>query len=474
MSVTTAIILDKRKNRMNKKTKCYPVSIRVTFERVPRAFDTGVEMAPEEFAKLGSPRLGEKLREIKEKLEKEEQRAKTIIKNLNRFSFAAFSDQFSAFQPFRRRRRAQGREEAGVGGLTEAAATGGKVSVPIKSDGERNFVNQFGKRKYPREKSAIDFPALGEVAVFYGQYIAKLEAKEQAGTVGIYMCSLVNLLAYKPQLRFADVTDVWLCKYEKDMRATGRSVTTIGIYLRCLRRIFNMVIAKRIIDRDLYPFGRDLYVIPAARKRKKALNMGQIKALFEYRSEDKIRQMCKDLWFFLYVANGMNVKDLCLLKFKQISGEFCRFIRAKTANTTKECPQEITFYCDDFILSVIAQWGNGDQSADNYIFPFLEPDMDGYAIRHKVQLVTHLINEHMKAIAEELGLDFVPKSNDARHAFATQLKRAGKSTEFIRELIGHERATTTQDYLDDFEDDTKKGISEQLLPFRKRPWGEEG
>lgn len=141
--------------------------------------------------------------------------------------------------------------------------------------------------------------------------------------------------------------------------------------------------------------------------------------------------------------------------------------RAKTANITKECPQEITFFCDDLILSVIAEWGNADRSPDNYIFPFLEPDMDGYAIRHKVQLVTHLINEHMKGIAEELGLDFVPKSNDARHAFATQLKRGGKSTEFIRELIGHERASTTQDYLDDFEDDTKRGIAEQLLPFRK-------
>ena len=66
-----------------------------------------------------------------------------------------------------------------------------------------------------------------------------------------------------------------------------------------------------------------------------------------------------------------------------------------------------------------------------------------------------------------LGIDFKPKSNDARHAFATQLKRAGKSSEFIRELIGHERASTTQDYLDDFEDDTKQGIAEQLLPFRK-------
>ena len=69
MSVTTAIILDKR--WMNKKTKNYPTCIRVTYQRIPRAFPTGVEMTPKEFEKLSSPRLGEKLREIKEKLDKE-------------------------------------------------------------------------------------------------------------------------------------------------------------------------------------------------------------------------------------------------------------------------------------------------------------------------------------------------------------------------------------------------------------------
>lgn len=174
MSVTTAIILDKRKNRMNKKTKCYPACIRVTFERVPRAFDTGIEMTPDDFAKLGSPRLGEKLREIKEKLEKEEPRAKTIIKNLNKFSFVAFSDQFTAFQPGRRRRKPQ--IMPGLGG--NGAAVGKKVALPFRRTAQRNFVNQFEKRKYPREKSTIDFPTLGEVAVFYGQYISKLEAKE--------------------------------------------------------------------------------------------------------------------------------------------------------------------------------------------------------------------------------------------------------------------------------------------------------
>jgi integrase/recombinase XerD len=339
---------------------------------------------------------------------------------------------------------------------------------PRFSTPRENFVNQFGGRKYPREKSTIDFKALGEVAVFFGIYIAKLEAREQAGTINCYMSSLANLLKYKPQLRFADITDVWLHQYEKHMRAEGLATTTISIYFGCLRRIFNMVIAKKIIDRDLYPFGRDLYLISAGRKRKKALNMADIKALFEYECEKDIRRMAKALWFFLYLGNGMNVKDMCLLKFGQISDGFCRFIWAKTMNTTRENQQEITFYCDEFILGIIARWGNKDQSPESYIFPFLKPGMNGYAIRYRVQLTTHLINEHMYAIAEELGISLLPGTNDARHAFATQLKRVGKDIEFVREMLGHLNVKTTQGYYDDFEDETKKGITEHLLPFKKK------
>jgi site-specific recombinase XerD len=462
MSVTTAITLDKR--RMIKNTKSYSVCLRVTFERRYRRYPLGdLQMTEADFRKLSAPNLGEKRREIKEKIEQEEQRAKKIIEKLNNFSFKAFGEQFSAFQPGRRRR--QPKPAAGLPSPPPAATQ--KQGPGPEATIRQNFVNQFGNRKYPRQKSEIDFRALGEVAVYYGVYIAKLEAKDQAGTVNCYMCSLMSLLKHKPQLRFADVTDLWLYMYEKAMKTEGRSVTTISMYVRCLRRIFNMVIAKKIIDRDLYPFGRDLYVIPAGRKRKKALNMAQIQALFEYKTDNPIRQLCKDLWFFMYVANGMNVKDMCMLTYGQISERFCRFIRAKTINTTRENPQEIAFFCDDFILGVIARHGNADQSPDNYIFPFLTAGMDGYAIREKVQLITHLINKHMYAIAEALRISFLPGTNDARHAFATQLKRAGKSTEFIRELIGHESLKTTQNYLDDFEDETKIGITETLLPFRK-------
>jgi len=102
MSVTTAVVLDKR--RASKKNGTYPLCLRVTFKRDPRRYPIGISLSERDFEKLPSPHLGEKLREIRETCEKEEARAKTIIKNLRKFSFDAFRDEFMAYKLGRRRK----------------------------------------------------------------------------------------------------------------------------------------------------------------------------------------------------------------------------------------------------------------------------------------------------------------------------------------------------------------------------------
>jgi hypothetical protein len=65
------------------------------FSAKTKSLPIGIELSKKDFSKLFSqksaPHLGEKMREIKEKLEKEDQRAKNIINSLNKFSFDAFA-----------------------------------------------------------------------------------------------------------------------------------------------------------------------------------------------------------------------------------------------------------------------------------------------------------------------------------------------------------------------------------------------
>ncbi|MDR3712343.1 MAG: site-specific integrase [Puia sp.] len=471
MSVTTKIILDLR--GMNKETKSYPGAIRVTFLRQSRTYRVGVSLTKKEFKSLFSPKavpyLSEKLRKTKEKLENEEQRAINIINKINNFSFDAFYLQFNAFR-FDAKPKSKPQTKPGIETpLTDLAVNVCKESGGSTVDYLRTFHgNQFGKeRKWPRNKSEIDFVSMGEVAFHYGEYIKELEAMGCTGTLSSYLCSLNSLLAYKPKLRFADMTKLELSLYEKWMEEDGATASTISMYLRNFRKIYRDAIRKHVIPKDKYPFGLDGYVIPSSLNVKKARSVEQIQLLYDFRSDNPKLQMARDFWILSYLGNGMNPKDIALLKGKRIHDDFIRFKRAKTIRTTKSNPQEIAVYLLDEIKAIIGRQGNLQAAPNEYVFPIITDEMDAYERDYQLELFCKLVNDRLEGVCEDLNIDPPVKFEDARHCTATQLKRSGADMEYIRELMGHKNLRTTMNYLGSFLDETLKEQAKKLIPGKK-------
>ena len=101
------------------------------------------------------------------------------------------------------------------------------------------------------------------------------------------------------------------------------------------------------------------------------------------------------------------------------------------------------------------------------MFPCLKEGMTPVQERDQIQLLTHLINDHMKAIAKSLGLNKPVTTYYARHSFATILKNSGVSTEFISEALGHSSLITTKNYLAGFEQEAIKKMTDILVSFNK-------
>jgi hypothetical protein len=57
-----------------------------------------------------------------------------------------------------------------------------------------------------------------------------------------------------------------------------------------------------------------------------------------------LNRKAKDLGSFSYACNGMNIKDIALLKFKHIHNDEIKYYRAKTVNTKKGNLKEIIVY----------------------------------------------------------------------------------------------------------------------------------
>lgn len=309
----------------------------------------------------------------------------------------------------------------------------------------------------------------GTLVWWYQQYIKRLIREDRIGSAVAYHCSYVSLKSFKSNLLLSDVTVSFLCAYEKHGRAKGLSKSTIGIYLRPLRAIFNDVIAQGFLKKEIsYPFGAKKYQIPTAKKTKKALDLDDVKKIYFYQcnNENSSEQMARDYWLFSYFGNGMNPKDIALLQWKNPADGYITFERAKTERALRGDPVSITVYVNEDMRVIIARWANKDRSPSNYIFPVLQHGLTAMRIYDRIQNFVYFINYWMKEILRNLNIDKKATTYVARHTFSTVLKRSGASTAYIQESLGHTSIETTEHYLDSFEKGMKKELAARLVAFK--------
>ena len=252
------------------------------------------------------------------------------------------------------------------------------------------------------------------------------------------------------------------------MLELGNSISTVGIYLRSLIAIFNIAINDKIISEIYYPFGKNKYQIPSVKNKKRALNFDEVKQLYLYPTiKGSIEDRSKDYWFFSYLCNGMNMRDIFNLKYRNIdlkSNEI-RFIRTKTARSKRNEIEYIEIPITKEIKAIIEKWGNKPETPDSYVFPVLVDNITPKQAFERAKQAVKTTNKHLKRIGEELGFRLSLTTYTARHTYSTTLKRLGYSIEFISESLGHSDIKTTQVYLDSFEKETKIKAANELLSF---------
>ena len=293
---------------------------------------------------------------------------------------------------------------------------------------------------------------------------------DKIGTAESYKYTLNSLADFSEnqkkrkieKLTFDIITVDWLNEYQKFMLSKGKSYTTIAIYTRTLRVVFNNAIESNDIIKDVYPFGKNKYKIPRTKKVKKALNSEQLKTLFNAEVTNDNEQQAKDFWFFSYACNGMNLKDIALLKYSDIKEDRFDYYRAKTFDKTAE-KSSITIHLTDFTKSIIKKYGN--KNKDGFVFSIVAVQDTSQTQYNKIKNFTRLINDHIKRIAKANDLPEDISTYWARHSFATQSIRSGASMEFISEALNHSDLSVTKNYFAGFEDEAKKEFANNLMNF---------
>jgi integrase len=265
------------------------------------------------------------------------------------------------------------------------------------------------------------------------------------------------------KITFDSITVDWLKKYEKAMLNEGKSYTTISMYIRSMRALFNEAMVAGVIKESQYPFGKGKYEVPTGKGRKMALTLQQIKQIIIYTDEAEATGHYRDLWFFSYLCNGININDMLKLKYANIDNDEIHFYRSKTLHTSKE-KKEIEALLTPEMKQIIERWGNPDKSPNSYVFPFLTGDETPIEQKKRIQDVTRRINKHMKKIGDSLGISGI-STYTARHSFATVLKRSGANIAYISDSLGHSDLKTTENYLASFEKEERVKNASLLTNF---------
>lgn len=312
------------------------------------------------------------------------------------------------------------------------------------------------------------------VCYHYDEIIKLLRSRGQIGNAGNYESSKKSLTyiakEYKglefSKLSFFDITVNWLEDYEYFMsEKEQRSLTTVSMYIRALRAIFNKAIDEKEFSRhEHYPFGEKRYVIPASQKVKKALSVIQIKKLLNVTPEYKEQEKARDFWFLSYACNGMNIKDIALLKYKNITNGKFEFVRAKTKKTGKKNIKPIVIYLNSYIEGIINKYGN-DREPNNYVFPILEQGLNPEKQQKRIKNFTRFINQHLKKLCKANDLPADISTYWARHSYSTLAIRKGASMEFVQESLGHSNLKTTQNYFAGFDSEAKKEFAQGVMDF---------
>ena len=404
-----SLYLDSRRLKEN---GIYPIKLRVYFDKA-KLFDIGKSSTIEDFEKsyLSNRPKGEH-KDLKIELVAIEAKANEVSKELKIFSFEKFK--------------------------------------------KKLFQTKLGKN---------------DLLNHYQNYIEKLEQEERIGTASSYRCSMNSILSFinegrkKPVklIQFETVTPVFLNKYEQWMLSQKSSKTTVGIYLRALRAIFNNAIENGEIEQEAYPF--KIYKIPTGKNVKKALESSDLKELFTAEvPPGSFIEKARDFWFFSYQCNGMNFRDIAELKFQNIHDTYFSFLRHKTINTTKEDPSPIVVPLTDYIRTVIEKYGNKRGKSTDYVFPIFQQSMSAKERHRANQNHIRFVNQHMKKLVDQLGLSINLGTMVARHSFTTQVTRS-MGLEFAQEALGHTTMATTQSYWKGFEKETKKVMADKLMDF---------
>lgn len=353
----------------------------------------------------------------------------------------------------------------------------------------------------------------GFLALFRRNIAALREDDDRIGSATAYNTAYHAFFAFRrgKELSPHDITPKLLREYEKflergghqeqrkkdgqrNLKIRGINKTSIGIYMRAMKVVYNLAADEDKTLLETYPFARRQnerakYKIRTGSGHKgDALTIEQLQKLYSLFVESSEHEEARLLWLLSFYCQGMNMRDIALLQYKDIGDGVIKYVRHKTKET-ESIEELIEVPVNDDILAIISKIGNPDKRPTSYVFTIIPNGLanpgprrssrvitPGERIVQIIQQKTKMVNKRLRQLCEDENAKLkdgegvrlpIITTYWARHTYSNLLRKGGAPDELIQQALGHADLKTTRHYLRRFDNEEMKKANEGITRLLK-------
>ena len=301
------------------------------------------------------------------------------------------------------------------------------------------------------------------VGEYLKQTIERLEILGKYGSASKHRSLLSRLSQFRSlNIRFDEIDLAYLHDFELFLRKEGNTNNSIATKYAIFKAAYNKALAEGLFVPKTTPFTKYKVGSLWTRTRKRPITKEDIQNLVALEIAPNYRtnyaEFARDIFLFSYYTAGINFTDVATLRYCDIVDGRIYYSRHKTQKL-------LSFQLVPNAMQIIEKYSKSNHAQEDYIFPILDRSEHKTAqqIFNRTHKVLRKVNRELKMLGEQIGLEMPLTTYVARHTYATVLKRSGVSVALISESLGHSDLSTTQIYLDSFENSQIDAAMQHLL-----------
>lgn len=287
--------------------------------------------------------------------------------------------------------------------------------------------------------------------IAYADMQAKRKGQGNVGTGNKYRSVIAKMKEFTGgKLKFSELSVTWLKDFSDWLHTEKEnSPNTIHSNLRVIRAILYEAIREDQFPQEKNPFFRFRLKLPKVSRSK--LNSDEIKKLVKVEPNgNRVQALAKDMFLFSFFAYGMRFRDVVLLRWKYIEGDYIRYEMGKTGES-----HSVPIYPPT--RAIIDKYRPNKLDPEGFVFPLLNirKNLDDRVILNReISSKNAYLNKELGNLARAAKLTKHVSFHTARHSYADIARTKGTDLHAISNSLGHGSLKTTEAYLQSLDNST--------------------